>query len=91
MDAFDIALIVVGVVGTIFILWLGFRLDRRSQRINSEKAWRAWSILTRVRNELFSRLHGPLRLRDQRAEPAPNTRKRNPATPRRKRSRKPSR
>ena len=91
MDAGDITLIVVGVVGTIAILWLGYRLDRRSQRITSEKAWRAWTILTRVRNELFSRLRGPLRLQDQRVEPAPKTRKRKPATRRRKAPRKPTR
>lgn len=91
MDGGDIALIVVGVVGAIAILWLGFRLDRRSQRIKSAKAWSAWAILTRVRRELFSRLHGPLRLQDQRSAEPPKTRKRKPATRRRKAPRKPTR
>jgi hypothetical protein len=91
MDGGDITLIVVGVVGTIAILWLGFSLDRRSQRIKSDKAWSAWTILTRVRRELFDRLHGPLRLQDQRAESTPKTRKRKPATRRRKAPRKPTR
>ncbi|MEO5494738.1 MAG: hypothetical protein ABIR08_12035 [Sphingomonas sp.] len=91
MDAADIALIAIGVLGAIAIVWAGFLLDRRSQRTKSAKWMRAWTILTRVRNELFSRLHGPLRLQDQRAEAAPKKRKRKPATPRRKASRKPTR
>ncbi|QDZ07824.1 hypothetical protein FPZ24_10285 [Sphingomonas panacisoli] len=91
MDAGDIALIAVGVLGTIAIVCAGFMLDRRSQRIKSEKGWRAWAILTRVRKELFDRLHGPLRLQDQRIEPPTQKRKRKPATPRRKGSRKPTR
>ncbi|MEO5938099.1 MAG: hypothetical protein ABIQ43_03720 [Sphingomonas sp.] len=91
MDAADIALIVIGVLGAIAIIWAGFLLDRRSQRIKSAKWMRAWSILTRVRTELFSRLHGPLRLQDQRSDAAPEKRRRKPATPRRKASRKPTR
>jgi hypothetical protein len=91
MDATDVALIVVGVLGTIAILWAGFLLDRRSQRAASAKWMRAWTILTRVRNDLFNRLHGPLRLQDRRAEAAPKTQKRKAATPRRKGTRKQTR
>lgn len=91
MDGGDIALIVVGVVGAIAIVCAGALLDRRSHRIDAERGWRAWAILTRVRRELMERLHGPLRLQDQRNDAAPKTRKRKPATPRRKRTRKPTR
>ena len=91
MDATDVALIVVGVVGTIAIVWAGFLLDRRSQRIKSAKWMRAWTILTRVRSELFNRLHGPLRLQDQRSDAGPKTQKRKAATPRRKGTRKQTR
>lgn len=91
MDAGDIVLIVIGVLGAVLIVAAGFLLDRRTQRIESEKGWRAWSILTRVRRELMERLHGPLRLQDQRSEMPPKVRKRKPATPRAKRSRKPTR
>ena len=90
MDAYDIALIVVGVVGAIAIVGAGFVLDRRSQRIQSAKWMQGWAILNRVRRELFNRLHGPLRLSDQRPAPTPKTRKRKPATPRPKRPRKPA-
>ena len=91
MDAADIALIVVGVLGAIAIVCAGFLLDRRSQRIRSATWMRAWAIVTRVRRDLFDRLHGPLRLQDHRSEAAPTKRKRKAATPRRKGSRKPSR
>ncbi|MBS0480268.1 MAG: hypothetical protein JSR79_13355 [Proteobacteria bacterium] len=91
MDGGDIALIVVGVVGTITIVWAGFLLDRRSQRIASAKWMRAWTVLNRVRRELFDRLHGPLRLQDQRGDAQPRKRKRKPATSRVKRSRKQTR
>lgn len=91
MDAGDIALIVIGVAGAAAILWAGLSLDRRSHRIESSNWMRAWTIMTRVRAELFNRLHGPLRLQDQRSEAAPKARKRKPATPRRKRTRKPTR
>ena len=91
MDATDVALIVVGVLGTIAIVWAGFRLDRRSQRNKSATWMQAWAILTHVRNDLFNRLHGPLRLQDRRAEATPKMRKRKAATPRRKGTRKPRR
>jgi hypothetical protein len=91
MDAFTIVLIVIGVLGTIAIVWAGFLFDRRSHRHESAKWMRNWTILTRVRHELFNRLHGPLRLQDQRADAAPKSRKRKPATPRRKRFKGPTR
>ncbi len=92
MDGGDITLIVVGVVGTIAIVWAGFALDRRSQRAESANWMRSWTVLTRVRSELFNRLHGPLRLQDQRSETAPpKKKKRKIATLRRKRPRTPSR
>lgn len=92
MEAFTIGLIAIGVVGALGILWAGFLLDRRSHRIQSAKWMRGWTILTRVRADLFSRLHGPLRLQDQRSEGAPPKKtRRKPATLRRKRPRKPSR
>ena len=79
------------ILGTIAIVSAGFLLDRRSQRIASAKWMRAWTILTRVRNELFNRLHGPLRLQDQRDETMPQKSRRKSATPRAQRSRKPTR
>ena len=88
VDSTDVVLIVVGVLGAIAIVSIGFVLDRRSQRTRSAKWLQGWTILTRVRNEMFNRLHGPLRLQDQRAAPVPKTRKRKPATPRRKPIRK---
>lgn len=91
MDAADIALIVVGIVGALAIIAAGFLLDRRTHRVEAEKGWRAWSILTRVRRELFDRLHGPLRLQDHRSDALPKKPKRKAATPRPKRSRKPTR
>ena len=91
MDGGDIALIVVGVVGAVVIVSIGFLLDRRSQRIASARWMRAWTVLNRVRRELFDRLHGPLRLQDQRGDTPRPKRKRKPATPRAKRSRKPTR
>jgi len=91
MDGGDIALIVVGAVGAIGILWAGFLMDRRSHRIESARWMRAWTILNRVRRDLVDRLHGPLRLQDQRSAPTPKTRKRKAATPPRKRTRKASR
>lgn len=89
VDAGDIALVLIGVLGTFAILYAGFRLDRRSHRNESTKWMDSWTILTRVRRDLFNRLYGPLRLQDQRADgPVPEKKKRKVATPRRKRPRK---
>ena len=88
MDGRIIALIAVGLLAVAVMMWVGYLLDRRSQRRASAQWMRNWTIRTRVLSDLIRRWQGPLRLEDRSAVPAPDTPKRKFALRRRKRSTK---
>jgi hypothetical protein len=89
MEVDTALLIAIGVLMTLAIIWVGYRLDRRSHHAQSESWMRHWMIRNRVLADLYRRWHGPPRLQDQRSisPSAPAARK--VATRRRKRTRKP--
>jgi hypothetical protein len=69
MDVVAISLIAVGLIAALLLIYVSWRLDRRSQRASSARWMRAWTIRTRVLADLWRNLHGPLRLEDRSHDP----------------------